>query len=434
MDGPKLRFDDAVKKTALKKLDLKALPPTQKQAALDQLALPLRHGGAGLTKMSAIQPAAYLSSLAQSHEFQSHSPDNLHNIGSNVSKQLMQELDQHIIPHLEGTIPIATAKEFLPSSGAQFKMFGLYNKAPNASVLTLQTSSLQHRFTSAQNQLSFNQLIAQAQIKGRVSVEASNVNADSGKKKIKFTLNKDPTLARLQAITAKGAGDWIRTVPTLPSHILSDGHYQLAMRMRLGLPPNPIMPTNCAACNANMSNDEWHYLSCPARMKNELNMRHDSTKQNLNFYAKLAGMVTRVEPTGLSNDSRLRPDLQLYMDQINQLVDVTIVHPTCPSHVRQAAKQLRTAENAATQKKRKYAEMCENIGANFIPFAIESYGGYSQDALSLIQQIGVFASTHLSAWSKKEIMTNLTAAIAISVQRHNAHAALAGYRFQARAA
>jgi hypothetical protein len=59
---------------------------------------------------------------------------------------------------------------------------------------------------------------------------------------------------------------------------------------------------------------------------------------------------------------------------------------------------------------------------------------YSQDALKLVEQIGVFASTHLSAWSKQEIMTNLTAAIAISVQRHNAHAALAGYRVQGRAA
>jgi hypothetical protein len=427
----KQHFDDAVKKTALKKLDLKALPAAQKQAALDQLALPIKHGGAGLTKMSTIQPAAYISSLAQAHEFQSRSPDNSHSIGSNMSIQLVQELDNHTIPHLKETIPIAQAKLLLPSSGAQFKMFGLYNKAPNASVLTFQTSSLQHKFTYAQNQLSFNKLVAQAR-NNRVSVEASNVNANSAKKSIK--LHKDPSLARLQAITARGAGDWIRTVPTLPSHILSDGHYQLAMKMRLGLPPNPIMPTTCAACNANMSADEWHYLSCPARMKNELNMRHDSANHYLNEYAKLAGMVTRMEPSGLSEDSRLRPDLQLYMDQINQLVDVTIVHPTCPSHLHVAAKQLQTAENAATQKKKKYAQMCENIGANFIPFAIESYGGYSRDALSLIEQIGVFASTHLSAWSKREIMTNLTAAIAISVQRHNAHAALAGYRTQARAA
>jgi len=75
-------------------------------------------------------------------------------------------------------------------------------------------------------------------------------------------------------------------------------------------------------------NDSWHYLSCVKRRKNELNMRHDQVNRALELYSQHAGIVARVEPSGLTEDNRIRPDLQLLMDQYNKLVDVTIVHPT----------------------------------------------------------------------------------------------------------
>ena len=49
---------------------------------------------------------------------------------------------------------------------------------------------------------------------------------------------------------------------------------------------------------------------------------------------------------------------------------------------------------------------------NFIPFAVESFGGLSDSATDLINEISVFASEHLSAWSKEEIIDDLTSAIA----------------------
>ena len=57
-----------------------------------------------------------------------------------------------------------------------------------------------------------------------------------------------------------------------------------------------------------------------------------------------AGCVARLEPSSLSDDNHLRPDLQLIMDQFNKLIDVTIVHPTCPSHIKQGQTQLKTCE------------------------------------------------------------------------------------------
>ncbi len=116
------------------------------------------------------------------------------------------------------------------------------------------------------------------------------------------------------------------------------------------------------------------------------------------------------------------------MDQYNKLIDVTIVHPTCPSHVKQAQTQLRTARDACETKTNKYMKLAQQQSADFIPFALESYGGISDSANDLINEISVFASEHLSAWSKEEIIEDLTSAIACAVQRGNAFAALSGYQ------
>ena len=141
-----------------------------------------------------------------------------------------------------------------------------------------------------------------------------------------------------------------------------------------------------------------------------------------------AGIVARKEPSGLSEEDGSQPDLQLLMDQYNKLIDVTIVHPTCPSHIKQAQTQLKTAHDACQLKRSKYTKLAVQHHAEFIPFAIESYGGLSDPALQLIQEISVFASDHLSAWSKEEIVENLNSAIACAVQRGNAIAAVSGYR------
>ena len=148
----------------------------------------------------------------------------------------------------------------------------------------------------------------------------------------------------------------------------------------------------------------------------------------LALYSVHAGIVARIEPSGLSEDERIRPDLQLLMDQYNKFVDVTIVHPTAPSHLKQAQTQLRTAHDACESKKNKYKNVSQQHQAEFIPFALESYGGISEAALQLIQEISVFASDHLSAWTKEEIVENLNSAIACAVQRGNAIAALSGYQ------
>ena len=64
---------------------------------------------------------------------------------------------------------------------------------------------------------------------------------------------------------------------------------------------------------------------------------------------------------------------------------MTIVHPTCPSHIKQAQTQLKTAHDACENKTNKYQQLAQQHAADFIPFAIDSVGGLYTQRVSQIQ-------------------------------------------------
>jgi hypothetical protein len=234
----------------------------------------------------------------------------------------------------------------------------------------------------------------------------------------------ETTSARLLAITAPGASNWVNTIPSLPSHVLSDNHYQIAMTLRLGIQPINVMQSVCGSCCVSLNTDCRHYLSYSKRRKNELNLSHDQVKVVLAYYSVHAGIVARREPSGLSEEHQLRPDLQLLLDQHNLLIDVTIVHPTCPSHLHKSQTQFKTAHQACEAKKSKYKQLAEQQKAEFIPSPLRVLDDSLTQRGNLILTIATFANDHLSAWSKEEIITNINSAIACAVQRGNAITAL----------
>ena len=69
-----------------------------------------------------------------------------------------------------------------------------------------------------------------------------------------------------------------------------------------------------------------------------------------------------------------------------------LVHPTCPSHVKQAQTQLKTAQDACETKTNKYMKLAQQQSADFVPFALESYGGISDSANDLINEIYLLAN------------------------------------------
>ena len=71
------------------------------------------------------------------------------------------------------------------------------------------------------------------------------------------------------ATTAPGASTWISATAFDSGTTIPNDAYKLAVRLRLGLPPQDIMPNNCHSCHLysvrNLSlveKNEWHHLTC----------------------------------------------------------------------------------------------------------------------------------------------------------------------------
>jgi len=82
---------------------------------------------------------------------------------------------------------------------------------------------------------------------------------------------------------------------------------------------------------------------------------------------------------------------------------------------------------AEQRKNNKYSAMAETQNAKFIPFAVEMYGGLGKSAKKLLNMISKCARDQMLMWLYHRIIQNLKGEIAISIQRGNAIAILAGY-------
>ena len=113
-------------------------------------------------------------------------------------------------------------------------------------------------------------------------------------------------------------------------------------------------------------------------------------------------------------------------DQV--LVHVAIGNPTCQTYQDQCSKeQLKCTVMAEQRKNNKYSAMAETQNAKFIAFAVEMYGGLGKSAKKLLDMISKCARDQMLMWPYHRIIQNLKVEIAISIQRGNAIAILAGY-------
>ena len=95
-----------------------------------------------------------------------------------------------------------------------------------------------------------------------------------------------------------------------------------------------------------------------------------------------------MEPPNLSDEDGRPPDIQMILNGQHILSDVKISYPCCPTHAPDAARHsLATAKKAETGKIRKYRHTANIQAAQFIPFAVETFGGLGPQAEKLMKQI-----------------------------------------------
>jgi hypothetical protein len=349
---------------------------------------------------------AYFSALASTVEYTSKKKISLYSTSSTAG-QLNNKTKTEIEKCLDSIRSVTKETkiiDLLPDSVDDFQTF--YQPHPNSNDESIpKTKGLQHIFTTAMHHTNATRL-----------QEAGPLDEEEKKR---FN-------ARLNAVNAPESSTWLNTTPTESHLTLSDFQYKIAVRNRLGLKPINIMPNVCADCGSAMDIHCDHFLTCISRRKRELNTRHDQVAKFIQKTVVMTGGCATIEPSHLERESRKRPDLDIQLDGNRILIDVSIVHPTAPSHYNLASKKpLVTAENMEKTKLTKYTDIARYHNCTFIPIVLESYGGMPQKCLEFISTLSIFSEQNTNLYGWRDIAKDLKAGIAIAIQRGNGMAAKA---------
>ena len=122
-----------------------------------------------------------------------------------------------------------------------------------------------------------------------------------------------------------------------------------------------------------------------------------------------------------------RGDLLLIRGDERLLVDVTVVRPTAPSHLRNArlavaTKGLACAAAAERAKRAKYGALCAERGWKMCAFALESYGALGQSARKLLHTLASKADEVSAA----AFLQHACASLSVALQAANAAIVVGG--------
>jgi hypothetical protein len=122
-----------------------------------------------------------------------------------------------------------------------------------------------------------------------------------------------------------------------------------------------------------------------------------------------------------------RGDLLLIRGDERLLIDVTIVRPTAPSHLRNPRLQvthrgLACAAAAERAKHAKYDSLCKERGWTMVPFAIEAHGAVGESARQLLHKL----ATTVDDMSGHAFVQDAHARLSVALQSANAAIAIGG--------
>ena len=405
-------FDELVMDAARSKL-LLHVDEVQQPLAKQLLRAPLRHGGFGLTSAITTSPAAYLGSVAA------------------VSAASAAP----------AFVPYSQPDCVLPSSSLlhgwiEGSMRAIVDATPECQQLLPPTASTffqRFRPVSASSRIEVS-FVLQHQLS--LQATASTHQASLQRARAMKKTDGGVTVARLVSVSAPRAWAWKSVQPTSRELALTDVQYRIAARLNLSLQPvqaAAMLPDVCVLCadqNRNsIRRDPWHFLSCRALSRGEVNLRHNDVGRALYRCALLMGIRAQLEPRGLDGSSHLRPDLLLTLPGRQILSDVAVIHPlTAGAVVRgHGRSQLGSARRIEGAKRRKYTDISSQRQFELMPFGCETTGGLGPSAVQLIRVMAQASAELLHMWSYDDIVRELVGSVAIAVQRGGAMAYLEGY-------
>ena len=205
-----------------------------------------------------------------------------------------------------------------------------------------------------------------------------------------FLDSADCTIAdriRLESCRSKESGRWLRLHPLIEP--LSDAHFRIALRLRLGLPPLRYdVPLPCPMCkkgvDAEGNPDPWHPFACSAVRRRMVTTRHDRAMELVCRYARSCSVIARTEPKDFKS---LVPDSELFFASKTLLTDLSGVHSLAPSHLERFPAPGQAMQHRATDKHNKYDAHAEATGCTFSPLVMDAFGSMHKEFADVLDSI-----------------------------------------------
>jgi hypothetical protein len=206
----------------------------------------------------------------------------------------------------------------------------------------------------------------------------------------------DRIRARLLSASLPYSGAWLSAFPirhldfTLPSRM-----FRMLLRYRLGI-PLASSPSLCGHCNGQTLDIYGdHAAQCPGVFGNTA--RHNLVRDALFVLLKKANFAARTEVLRLfPGDPGKRPAdvlVDYWTGSRSVCLDVAISNPLSLSAIKYAAKRPGyAAHHTASKKQSKYAAACRVNNLAFVPFVLETFGGFGPSAVAVVKRIAAALS------------------------------------------
>jgi hypothetical protein len=327
---------------------------------VEQMTLPLRHGGSGLSCMDpALASTAYLAAAAATHTAIREGPEAFRPFDGPSGALLRPQWEA--LHEGAGDLWKPELREVIPDR------LGLIAEA--------QGTYMRHA--------------------AKLRFDALFASYDAGSQ----ASTRDR--AHLLSCACRPASARLDTLPLLPSLALNDREVQTALRRRLGLPVLPLnAPTVQCGCGATLRrSDADHAMRCRA-LPHSLRCTTTSKKgyfavlctgryclrpSNRPFAISPAASGTAAD--GSATHVEARGDILMVLPQGIPIADVSVVHPLSTRLLHWAASTARASASHRDQQQRTTYAWLVPKESEFVPVSVESYGRLSQPAMKLLHTL-----------------------------------------------
>lgn len=220
--------------------------------------------------------------------------------------------------------------------------------------------------------------------------------------------------ARLLALTQKESGGWLQTLPSpYLGSLLDSDSLRIASGIRLGA--KICQPYTCV-CGFPVDEYGTHGLSCIS--KKGTFSRHFNLNDLISKALSTAGFPNILEPRGLVRTDGKRADgltITPWKNGKSLVWDATCVDTIASSYLHLTSKHPGAAANMACSKKE---ELYKDIVINhyFLPFAVETFGSFSDPAKKFVRNLGPILNSRSGNVRSASFFTQK---ISLAIQRGN---------------